>query len=55
MTERTVIETSAEVMHGTPVFAGTRVLLKTCSTTSRTAIRWRIFSTTFPRSAVSRR
>ena len=29
MTERTVIETSAEVMHGTPVFAGTRVLLKT--------------------------
>jgi uncharacterized protein (DUF433 family) len=29
MTERTVIETSAEVMHGTPVFAGTRVRLKT--------------------------
>ena len=29
MTERTVIETSAEVMHGTPVFAGTRVPLKT--------------------------
>src|SRR5258708_37885941 len=29
MTKRTVIETSAEVMHGTPVFAGTRVPLKT--------------------------
>jgi uncharacterized protein (DUF433 family) len=29
MTERTVIETSAEVMHGIPVFAGTRVALKT--------------------------
>ena len=29
MTERNVIETSADVLHGTPVFAGTRVPVKT--------------------------
>ena len=28
MTEHTVIETSPEVLHGTPVFAGTRVPVK---------------------------
>jgi uncharacterized protein (DUF433 family) len=29
MTEPNIIETSQEVMHGTPVFAGTRVPVKT--------------------------
>jgi uncharacterized protein (DUF433 family) len=55
MAEDSLIEASQEIMHGTPVFASTRVPVKTLFDYLKVEILWRSFSKTFPPSVVSRR